>query len=166
MIGSWAGGVRQIRIEGVNVPALIVDRIKQAHSPLADLRVLVIAPPSAAPASLRLDHPYTAARKIATGILVQRLPRLRVVVVREDRFWREFPDLFSEGPRRVWDLSKAVGDARQAIDVARCLNRRDWRFLNGQDGLEGSSMVIRREGGTIRREVRTRQGDWPKSPWK
>ena len=165
VMGSWGRGVRQVRIEAVNVPALIVDRIQHAHSPLADLRVRVIAPLSAAQASLRLDHPYTKARKIAAGILVQRLPRLRVVVVEEDRFWLEFPDLFGGGPRRVWDLSKAVGDARQAIDVARCLNRRDWRFLNGQDGLEGSSMVIRREGGTLRREVRTREGDWPKSSW-
>lgn len=128
MKGSWGRGVRQIRIEAVNVPLLIVDRINYSQSPLADLRVLVIAPLGAAKAGWRPYHSYTDAKKIATGILCQRLPRVRVVVVGEYRFWLEFPDLFSVGPWRVWGFLEAVGDARQAIDVERCLNRRDWGF--------------------------------------
>jgi len=145
VIGSWGRGVRHMRVEDVDVNRLIVDRINHAHSSLVDLKVLVIVPrPLPRKSQLQL-HPRTVAYSIAAQIVRQRLSSLRVVVVGEYRFWLEFPDLFSKGPRRVWGLLEALGDARQAIDVERCLGRRDWRFLNGENGVEESSMVIRRE---------------------
>ena len=129
----------------MDVSRLAVDRINFPDSNLADLKVLVIKARDLPPDSKPRFHRRTIAYSIAAQILRQRLPALRVVVVGEYRFWLEFPDIFSKGPRRVWGLSEAMGDVRQVIDVERCLELRDWWFLNGQDGVEEGSMVIRRE---------------------
>ncbi|MCJ1248673.1 hypothetical protein MMC30_005891 [Trapelia coarctata] len=145
--GSWGRGVRHMRVEDVDVNGLIVDHLPYAYSSLTDLKVLIVTPRPAHSDKQPQLHPRTTAYNIAAGILRQRLPGLRVVVVGEYRFWLELPDLFSKGPWRVWGLMEALEDARQAIDVERCLERPDWRFLNGQEGVEESSMIIRRDYG-------------------
>lgn len=154
---KWGLGVRQIRIDQVDINGLKVNRIDEPCNGLKKLRILVLRTlpeptgrqmePSGV-GSLPYPHePFGPClpddmntlkeTKIAKAIAAQDLPSLRLLAVGRYRFWLQRQEVTidahgTSGCRPipfVWFLRRALEDPLQAAEIARLVPPDDWTFL-------------------------------------
>ena len=123
-------------LETVVIDILRVDELRPANGTLDGLVVLFIAPrmPPKLIRRARKTPPYLIdiSNDLAHSIAHQPLPSLRVIVIGEYRFWVEI----REDRSKIWPLTEAICDTKQAEDIAEYLNRKDWQFVTPNYELE------------------------------
>ena len=131
-LGRWGTNIRRMRIE--DVPRSDSYFSDFANPSLDNLKVLVIALCSAHRSEVESD--LLVERPIAEQIAAQKFPNLRIITVRAARFWlqREKPTRLSLEKSivvKIWRLSEALSDPEQRLEINRCLDDDDWRFMDG-----------------------------------
>ena len=128
----WGSNLERLRIDQLAFENLEFARF--ASQELSNLKILML-------------HPWPkwqrpSQNEIATGVMSQNLPRLRVLNICGSRFWLERNNFstqnsamlecsaVSDMPPKLWDFSRALKDAKQSTEIARWLSVRDWSFLD------------------------------------
>lgn len=153
---KWGLGVRQIRIDQVDIDGLKVNRIDEPSDGLEQLRILVLRtlpepakihtanghgslpyPDEPFGPSLPDDMNTLKETEIAKAIAAQKLPSLRIISVGGYHFWvqQQKPKTDIHGtsdcspPNLVWFLRRALEDPVQEAEIIRVVHRDDWKFL-------------------------------------
>lgn len=152
---KWGLGVRQIRIDQVDLNGLKVNRIDEPSDGLQHLRILTLRtlqeqleihkghgglgylPCSHEPLgpSLPNDMDTLKEAEIAKAIAAQELPSLRIISVGRFRFWVQHQSARKSDvdcPKVVWFLHRALEDAEQEAEIMRVVHPDDWKFLADQ----------------------------------
>ena len=154
---KWGLGVRQIRIDQVDINELKVNRIDESFNGLEQLRILVLR---ALPKPTRIwmgrsnlgslpyphepfgpylpDDMHTLKEtEIANAIAAQELPSLRIISVGRYRYWVQHRTAKSNSQsssgssplKVVWFLRRALEDPLQEAEIMRVVHPDDWNFL-------------------------------------
>ncbi|MCJ1470263.1 hypothetical protein MMC07_008908 [Pseudocyphellaria aurata] len=153
---KWGLGVRQVRIDQVDLDGLKINRIDEPFDGLEQLRILILRtvpePAKLHPANGHGSLPYPdepfgpslpddmdalKETEIAKAIAAQNLPSLRIISVGGYHFWvqQQTPKTDSHGAsgcrplNSVWFLRRALEDLVQEAEILRVVHPDDWKFL-------------------------------------